>query len=345
MRPLAWRLAQCGEPIDIDLVAIRWCRMGLSEASEAALDCLGLHGGDSVAVVFNEEQRAVAHALAEAARRCSGAVTVVEFPPTTRHGEEPPADVAEVMVASDVVLAPTSWSLSQTQARLSATARGARIATMPTITEDIFVRVVPIDYAELRRVSQAVAERLTAASSAHVTSPAGTDIVLSLEGRSGRSDDGYLQARGAFGNLPAGEGYIAPIETVGDGVVVVDGSLAGFGRLTDPVRIVVRAGRAIDASGAAGHWLMEALAAGGQHGCSLAELGIGTNPAARLTGNVLEDEKAIGTAHIAFGASSGLGGANAASVHIDGVMLSVRVDVDGQALLQDGHLHLPYSSS
>jgi aminopeptidase len=106
------------------------------------------------------------------------------------------------------------------------------------------------------------------------------------------------------------------------------------------VRIVVQAGRAIDASGAAGHWLMETLGAGGQHGCSLAELGIGTNPAARLTGNVLEDEKAIGTAHIAFGASSGLGGVNAAGVHIDGVMLSVRVDLDGHALLQDGHLHL-----
>jgi leucyl aminopeptidase (aminopeptidase T) len=265
-------------------------------------------------------------------------VTLLEFAPTSRHGEEPPAEVAEGMLAAEVVLAPTSKSLSWTQARQVATRRGARTATMPTITEDIFVRTLPIDYSEVSRISQAVAARLTAASNAHITSPAGTDIVVTLEGREGRSDDGNLQPPGAFGNLPAGEGYIAPIETIADGMIVIDGSLAGYGRLADPVHITVQDGRAFDANGDAGQWLMDTLSGGGEYGRSLAALGVGTNPGARLTGNVLEDEKALGTAHFAFGASQGIGGANPASVHIDGVMLDVRIGLDDGLLLSDGSL-------
>jgi leucyl aminopeptidase (aminopeptidase T) len=314
--------------------------MGVRESAEAALDCLGVQGGDVVAVVFNDEQRSIAEALALAANRRARAVTLLEFEATSRHGEEPPANVAEAMLAADVVLAPTSKSLSHTVARQAATQRGARIATLPTITEEIFVRALPIDYSELNRISQSVAARLTAASRARVTSPAGTDIVVTLEGREGRSDDGNLQQREAFGNLPAGEGYIAPIETSGDGMIVIDGSLAGYGRLADPVSLTVRHGRAVDASGDVGQWLMTTLEAGGEHGRSLAELGVGTNLGARLTGNVLEDEKASGTAHFAFGASQGLGGANAATVHVDGVMLDVRIELDGDTLLDDGRLKL-----
>ena len=265
-------------------------------------------------------------------------MTVVAFPPLSRHGEEPPAAVTEAFAGADVVLAPTTTSLSSTDARRQASARGARVATMPTITEEIFRRAVPVDYSQLRRRSEAVAELLTSAATAHVTSRAGTDIVLALEGRTGRSDDGNLREPGAFGNLPAGEGYIAPLETVGDGTIVYDGSLAGHGRIRAPVRVTVRDGRAIAAETDVGRWLLETLDAGGEHGRSLAELGIGTNPAATLTGNVLEDEKVIGTAHLAFGTSAGLGGVNVASVHIDGIILRPTVELDGTRVLDGGVL-------
>jgi leucyl aminopeptidase (aminopeptidase T) len=135
--------------------------MGLRASSEAALDCLGVQGSDVVAVAFNDEQRAIADALAEAANRRARAVRLLEFAPTSRHGEEAPTDVVEAMLAADVVFAPTSKSLSHTRARQSATRRGARIATLPMITEDIFVRTLPIDYSELSRISQSVAARLT----------------------------------------------------------------------------------------------------------------------------------------------------------------------------------------
>ena len=313
----------------------------LRAPAEAAINCLGVGRTDAVLVVYNDEQRAIAESLAEAARPRAREVSLLAFAALSRHGEEPPAEVAEAMARADVVFAPTSHSLSHTQARIAATGRGARIATMPTITEEVFARAIAVDYAELKRKGEWLADRLTAASTARITSAAGTDIELRLDGREGRNDDGDLQHRASMGNLPAGEGYIAPLENVGDGTIGFDGSLAGYGRLAAPVRVIVESGRATDADTTAGAWLLETLDAGGQHGRSLAELGIGTNPAAKLTGNVLEDEKAIGTIHIAFGASAAMGGVNVAGVHIDGLVLRPTVELDGERVLDDGRLLVP----
>jgi leucyl aminopeptidase (aminopeptidase T) len=313
----------------------------LLASADAAMTCLGVGSADHVLVVFNDEQRVIAESLAAAAGRRARTVKLVGFPTLSRHGEEPPVEIAEAMKAADVVFAPTSRSLSQTQARVEATRRGVRIATLPTITEDIFARTLPIDYGELRRRGEWLADRLTDASRARITSAAGTEIAVDLDGRAALNDDGHLQERGMFGNLPAGEAYVAPVETVGDGTIVFDGSLAGHGRVIAPVRATVRRGRLTDADTDAGRWLLETLDAGGEHGRSLAELGIGTNPAARLTGNVLEDEKVIGTIHIAFGTNVGIGGVNLAAVHIDGVVLGPTVDLDGERVLDAGRLLVP----
>jgi leucyl aminopeptidase (aminopeptidase T) len=313
----------------------------LTAPAKAAVDCLGVGPTDAVLVVYNDEQRLIADSLAAAARPRARAVTVLRFATLTRHGQEPPAEVADAMLRADVVFAPTSRSLSLTQARIEATRRGARIATLPTITEEIFARAVSVDYAELKRKGEWLAARLTAASTARISSAAGTEIVLKLEGRAGHSDDGNLQDRGMFGNLPAGEAYIAPHENVGTGTIVFDGSLAGYGQLSSPVHVTVRHGRAADADTDGGKWLLETLDAGGEHGRLLAELGIGTNPMAILTGNVLEDEKVIGTMHLAFGTSVGLGGVNVAAVHIDGIVLRPTVELDGERVLDDGRLRVP----
>jgi aminopeptidase len=310
----------------------------LRAAADCAVACLGVGSGDDVLVVCNDEQRTIADALEQAAEELARSVRTVAFPALSRHGEEPPAFVADAFREASVIFAPTTMSLSHTQARLDATARGTRIATMPQITEDIFARTIPVDYAALKRDGERLAALLTAASTCRVTSPAGTDVVIGLEGRTGRSDDGNLQARGAFGNLPAGEGYIAPLETDGSGTIVYDGSLATYGLLAEPLTVTLADGRAADADGDAGAWLLGTLDEGGPTGRLIAELGIGTNPAATVTGNILEDEKVIGTVHIAFGMSVSLGGANVSSVHIDGVIRSANVQIDGRPVMQDGEL-------
>jgi leucyl aminopeptidase (aminopeptidase T) len=310
----------------------------MAAAAKAAVRCLGVGPEDDVLVLCNKEQRAMAEALAAAAQSPGRSARIVVYPTMSRDGEEPPADVAEAMADADVVFAPTTFSLSHTRARTQATSRGARIATMPGITDAVFARAMPVDYVELRQAGERIAAGLGCTSTCRVTSARGTDIVLSLEGRAAEVDDGNLQATPAFGNLPAGEAYIAPVEDSAEGLVVFDGSLAGYGLLDDPVRVKVARGRAVEADGEAGRWLLATLDAGGARGRVLAELGIGTNPAATLSGNILEDEKVIGTAHLAFGTNVSFGGANASTVHIDGMLLEPTIELDGRPLMRDGEL-------
>jgi leucyl aminopeptidase (aminopeptidase T) len=302
------------------------------------MDCLRVGEDDSVLILCNDPQLAIAEALNDAAGPRAASVRVLAFDGGTRHGEEPPADVRSAMEGATVIFAPTTFSLSHTQARQEATRRGIRMATMPGITEEVFRRALDVDYGELKRAGEWLAAQLSAASSCRVTSPGGTDLVVELSGRSGISDDGDLSAVGAFGNLPAGEAFIAPLETSGEGTIVFDGALGGYGLLEEPVPVVLSEGRLVDTRGAVGEWLAATLDAGGEHGRSLAELGIGTNPAARLTGNILEDEKALGTIHLAFGTSAGIGGVNRSSVHIDGLVLRPTLELDGRRLLEDGLL-------
>ncbi len=291
---------------------------------------------DDVLVLFTEEQGAIADSLGTAASSQARSVRKVVSPTLTRDGEEAPAFVAEAMVDATAIFAPTAFSLSHTRARLEATRRGARIATMPTITRETFVRCMSVDYDELERAGERIAAELSDAGTCRITSEAGTDVLLSLEGRTAICDDGNLQAWAAFGNLPAGEAFIAPVEMSGEGLVVFDGSLAGFGLLHEPLRVTLAGGRIVDAGGDAGEWLLETLDSGGEAGRVVAELGIGTNPAAILTGTVLEDEKAIGTAHLAFGTNVSFGGVNVAGVHIDGVLLQPTIELNGRLLMQDG---------
>jgi aminopeptidase len=305
----------------------------LANAAGAALECLGVGRSDNVLVLCNQRQRAIAEALTAAARASARTAQLLEYPTLSRNGEEPSPPVAHAMGKASVVFAITSYSLSHTRARVAATAAGVRIATMNGLTEEIFARTLPVDYSRLRRASARVAAALSVADSCRITSPLGTDITLSIAGRRAICDDGHLQARGAFGNLPAGEAYIAPIETVGTGTIVFDGALAGYGLLQEPLRVRLEAGRVVHAEGEAAGWLLKTLDAGGRHGRSIAEIGIGTNPNARLCGLIAVDEKARGTAHLAFGTSATFGGANHAAVHIDAVLRQPTIELDGEPLI------------
>jgi leucyl aminopeptidase (aminopeptidase T) len=310
----------------------------LARAADAAIRCLGVGADDDVLVLCNERERPIADALARAAGEWTGRVRLLEYRPLTRNGEEPPGFVAEAMLDASVVFAPTTHSISHTSAREEATRRGARIATMAGITPEVFRRTLPVDYDELARAGKRIADRLTGASTCRVVSPAGTDLVLKLDGRTAVCDDGNLQAGAAWGNLPAGEAFIAPIETSGQGTLVFDGALAGHGLLRRSLCVTVDRGRAVDADGDGARWLLDTLDAGGPTGRLLAELGIGTNPQATLTGVILEDEKAVGTAHLAFGTSASFGGENVSTVHIDGIVRRPTVELDGRPLIVDGEL-------
>jgi aminopeptidase len=233
-----------------------------------------------------------------------------------------------------VFIAPTSRSLSHTQARKRATDNGARGATMPTVTADMLTRLMDVDFDVLGARSQAVTELLTQADAAHVTCPRGTDLRLDLTGRQGIPDDGDLTAPGSFGNLPCGEGFVAPLS--GEGTVATR-SLASIGLVQGhPALLTIEGGRLTQAAGPEGERLYELLTGAGEQGTNLAELGVGTNDRARLTGNILEDEKILGTVHVAFGASAGIGGTVAVPIHLDVVVTDATLTIGDTTVLDAG---------
>jgi leucyl aminopeptidase (aminopeptidase T) len=306
--------------------------------ADVCVERLGVTIGEKVAVFHNGPQQAIAEVVAGAAQRIGAQVKVLEFEAMPRPGMEPPEEVAQLLAWADAGFGITSVSLSHTRARLSNSARGLRFASMPLLTEEIFQRMLPVDYGFMTAAGDALAARLTAADECRVTSAAGTDVTLSLAGRRGRNDDGNLRALGAFGNLPAGEGYIAPVEDAGSGTIVFDGSIAGYGLLDEPLIVTIEDGMLVDAQGPAAPTLLGLLDAAGPSGRHVGELGIGTNPAATITGIVLEDEKVLGTVHIAFGTSTGVGGTNQSTVHLDGVIRRPRLEIGGELVLEDGQL-------
>jgi leucyl aminopeptidase (aminopeptidase T) len=311
----------------------------LEQAVRAVVrDCLGVSEGEEVLVVCNPATQELGERLRAEAQDAGADAVLAVIAERASHAAEPPGPVAEAMAAADVVLAPTVQSLSHTAARKAATQAGSRIATLPGVTEEMLARVMSADMGGLRRRGRAVAAALDLGSQAHITCPNGSDLRLGLEGRSAIPDAGELTAERAFGNLPCGEGFIAPVEGSSEGTLVVDGSIASIGKVSDPVTLTVEAGHLIDAGGEQGAKLMELLTAHGEDGTNVAELGIGTNEKAILTGNILEDEKILGTAHVAFGASAGIGGTVQVPVHLDCVVTAPTVEIDEMAIVGDGQL-------
>jgi leucyl aminopeptidase (aminopeptidase T) len=300
------------------------------------LDCLGVGEGEEALVICNPATQRLGERLRDEAAGAGAEAVLTVMSERPSHGAEPPRSVAEAMAAADVLMAPTVQSLSHTAARKRATEAGVRCATLPGVTEEMLARVMSADMEGLRRKGHAVAEALDRASEARITDANGTDLRLDLSGREAIPDAGELTATGAFGNLPCGEGFISPAG--GNGTLVIDGSLAGIGLVEEPVELVLEGGHLTSARGGQGMAFMELLTVHGEDGTNVAELGIGTNEKAILTGEVLEDEKIQGTCHIAFGASAAIGGTIQVPVHLDCVVMKPTVELDGEAIVRDGEL-------
>jgi leucyl aminopeptidase (aminopeptidase T) len=308
-------------------------------ALDTALDtvinrCLAVKEGEDVLVVADSGTRSIGEILRDSAAAAGADSVLTIMDERATDGTDPPPPVAAAMSACDVFIAPTSRSLSHTPARKRASDSGARGATLPGATEDMLARVMAADLDLIAKRSRTVAALLDEADEARVTCPRGSDLVLDLTGRKAIADDGDLTAPGAFGNLPAGEGFIAP--RGGEGAVVVS-SLAPLGLSSEPATLTVQHGRIVAAEGGLGPEFIERLRAHGELGTNLAELGVGTNDRATLIGYVLEDEKILGTVHVAFGASAGIGGNVSVPIHLDAVVVDASLQIGGTPVLEAGH--------
>jgi leucyl aminopeptidase (aminopeptidase T) len=299
---------------------------------------MGIQPGEDVLVVCNPVTEEIGALMRIEAQGEGADATLAVISERDSAAAEPPRPVAAAMAAADVVLAPTIQSLSHTAARKAASDAGVRIGTLPGVTEEMLGRLMTGDLEEIRRRGWAVTTALNRGSEARITCSHGSDLRIGIEGRMGIVDAGELGSRGTFGNLPCGEGFIAPVEGTTEGKLVVDGSIASIGLLETPVELTVREGHLVEATGPDGEHLMELLTVHGEDGTNVAELGIGTNEEAILTGNILEDEKILGTCHVAFGASAAIGGTVQVPVHLDCVVLEPTVEIDGETIVSGGEL-------
>lgn len=300
-------------------------------------ECLGVKGREEVLIVADGKSRKIGNALFDAAKSLRAEAVLIEMIEREINGAEPPQLVAEAMKSADVVIAPTSKSLTHTKARLEATKRGARVASMSRVTQEIMHRTMAADYAMIKERSLKFCDLLSKGSEARLTTPAGTDLTFLIAGREAIADTGDLTEKGAIGNLPAGEAYIAPIEGKTFGVAVIDGTMAGVGIIKTPIKMVVKDGYVTEISGGdEAKVLSQLIQDKGKEAKNIAELGIGTNEKATTSGVTVEDEKVMGTIHVAIGNNSTFGGNVKAPLHLDGVMKAPTLVIDGRTVIKEG---------
>jgi aminopeptidase len=296
-------------------------------------DCLGIKHGEKVVIITDDYCRSIGYTLWYALEEITDPI-LITIKRRHIHGEEPPQLVADVLRNCDVFIMPTWYSLTHTHARIAANKNGARGATMPGITVDVMARALNVDHRRITVVTKKLAILLSKAKKALITTERGTHLELHLAKRRGYIDTGIIKKPKEFSNLPAGEAYIAPQEYKSKGIIVVDGSFAPVGLLKNPVVLEINNGCLVKING--NRTLSTIFKNYGKRERILGELGIGTNPRAKITGNVLEDEKVLGSVHVAFGNNVGFGGNNTAKIHLDGVIKKPSVSLDGKLIIRKG---------
>ncbi|HOJ37571.1 MAG TPA: aminopeptidase [Ignavibacteriales bacterium] len=313
----------------------------LLKASQIAIvDCMGLQKDEKILIICDKNTRNIAYHLFEISKKYSNyKPLLIEIPVANVNGEEPPEVVADIMKKFDVVLCPTTKSLTHTQARIEASKIGVRIATFPGITEDIMIRGMNADYKKISEETIKLCNILEQHKSVTIKTKLGTNLSFSIDGRKAFASKGLFHAKGESGNLPTGEAYLAPIEGTANGIAVFDGSFASIGMLDEPITLTIKDGYVTKISGGKqAKELQKMLKPFGKDAYNIAEFGIGTNDKAKLSGNILEDEKVKGTIHIALGNNKSMGGNVGIGIHLDGLIIKPDVWLDDRKIMEKGKL-------
>jgi leucyl aminopeptidase (aminopeptidase T) len=208
---------------------------------------------------------------------------------------------------------------------------------MPGLTRRMFLTALSAKIKEIKKLNNPLIKKLNGKSSVRIMTKKGTNLTFSIKGRKWLSDDGDFTWKGAKGNLPAGEIFIAPVEGTANGVFVIDGSIGSLGRVDAPVAVLVEKGFAVVLNGRRSA-LQFSTQLKERNYRNIAEFGIGTNTKAKLSGELLEDEKVFGTCHIALGNNVHFGGKVDVPYHVDGIITKPTIYADGKLIMQEGRL-------
>jgi len=302
----------------------------------------GAKKGEHVLIVTDYRTvPSIARTLASACIAAEAEPTIMIMPTREAHGLEPPDMVASAMTKADVVFQPVAKSIAHTTATKKAREAGARVLVLPEYTEEMLISGgLEADFEAVKPLCEKMCDLLTNARTARLTTPLGTQITMSLEGRSGRALVGLTRERGGYSSPPNIEASIAPVEGTAEGTIVVDASISSIGLLSSPVTVLVKGGLAKEIKGAGEAEKLRGIleSAKDPKVYNIGELGIGLNPKAKLCGLMLEDEGSLGSVHIALGSNADFGGNTKASRHIDLIISKSTLVLDDKTVLKDGQV-------
>jgi aminopeptidase len=369
----------------MDTFGVGYSKQLVRGARAAMSDVLGVKKGETLVIITNpqREVREISLALYDAAAE-RGASPTLMF-----QNEKGQFDFAEEAVikaigsGSDIVISISNDRLGKDKFGLKHGYKGKkerydhifdamyeerkfRSFWSPGATIDMFSRTVAIDYRQLRSDASRLSKLLTASDKVRVTAPGGTEVMIGLRGRKGKSDDGNYTRPGLAGNIPAGEVYASPQLGTMSGTVAFDGSIvlnSGEIVIKQPILAEIADGFIVKIHGSAeADKLRESVKQGeskarkmGRSGMlkkdlaekyarnawAIGELGIGLNRKARIVANMLEDEKVYGTCHFAVGSNYDRDAE--AMIHLDGIVKRPTITVISRSgkenqLMTDGRL-------
>ena len=322
-------------------------RLLMGKSANTVIDtCMDLRRGENILIVCDPTTTDIGQALHDAAGKRSDRVLLVVMPKGRHHGEEPPSPVANLMRQQQVVIAPTRYSLTHTRAVRQAIKDGARVATMPGMTNEMFTRGgMSADFAAIKKHMGEMSPVLRRKRIVNVKSDAGTNVTFEVNWREWKLDDnGICNRPRMLTNLPAGKIFTLPREGTMNGTVVIDGSWDSA-LVDEAVVLQIEDGLVVDVKGgtaaaqirqAFGEAAKRLRSKDQENVWTVAEFGFGMNPQARLMGSVLEDEKRLGTAYFSIGDNTTLGGTSAVGIHVSGVMDSPSIWLDETVIVENG---------
>jgi leucyl aminopeptidase (aminopeptidase T) len=292
---------------------------------------------DTVVIVTDEKLVSFADLVGDAANAVGASVVTCIIPVRSQDGQEPPAPVAAAMAEADVIFSPVSVSITHTRAVRAALDRGARAILMTAYTDEIITSdaLLETDFEAQADVCRRLGAALAKGEMLHLTSPRGTDLEFSIVGRRVNVLTNTPEP-GELAPVPDIEVNVVPLEGSANGTLIADASVPylGIGVLDEPIICNVENGFITKMEGGQqASVLRNALEKHNDRNCfNVAELGIGLNPNAKLTGRMLDDEGVLGTIHIGIGTSHALGGFVVAPTHYDLLMWDPTIEIDGQVV-------------
>ncbi|MBU1338103.1 MAG: aminopeptidase [Acidobacteria bacterium] len=302
-------------------------------AAKAVKQSLALRPGEQFLLVTDKQKLNIAEAMAHWAAEAGAETTTYLLTETLRPIQSPTRMFIEMIASADAVTYMLDARIEEKAFRgfmVREGTRESRICMMPGITEDMMERLVNIDFSEMAAFTKKVIGAINDAEHVVIENPAGTYLECSVKGRRWKADIGDISRKGSHGNLPAGECFTAPVEESFNGRLVI--------RLIDDKmghgEMIFKNGRLVEHSGEGVEAIVRNIG-DDETGQIVGEFGIGANPGAMICPNMLEAEKAFGTAHFAIGDSYGLG-LNSSSHHYDALVDNITIRADGRVIAENG---------